>query len=60
MQSAWQLCTQEGCLPAAVREAHRSHQALFFPDAEGKGKTAAEYIEFERKNADFDTEFSSE
>ena len=37
-----------------------SHQALFFPDAEGKGKTAAEYIEFERKNADFDTEFSSE
>ena len=37
-----------------------SHQALFFPDAEGKGKAAAEYIEFERKNADFNTEFSSE
>lgn len=47
-------------MPAAVREAHRSHQALFFPDAEGKGKTAAEYIEFERKNADFGTEFTSE
>jgi hypothetical protein len=27
---------------------------------EGKGKAAAEYIELERKNADFDTEFSSE
>lgn len=25
-----------------------------------KGKAAAEYIELERKNADFDTEFSSE
>lgn len=27
---------------------------------EGKGKAAAEYIELERKNADFDTEFTSE
>ena len=52
------LCVLGRCVLRAARVLLYRHNRLLHE--EGKGKAAAEYIELERKNADFDTEFSSE
>ena len=58
LATSFVLCVLGRCVLRAARVLLYRHNRLLHE--EGKGKAAAEYIELERKNADFDTEFSSE